>query len=192
MKIGLHMGYWWGTDIGSDIKAIIAYTAQTGVDYLEINPRYFLHATSQERKDMRSYAQDLGLGILINGGAGEEADLASDSLASRKAGVAFWHKMLKAAQDLAAPVWSGVIYSTWLRHPVGPYPQSAEERQRAREYCIASLRELGHILDDYDIVIGLEVVNRYEQFLINTAQEGVCIAEAAGNDKFSCFWIPFI
>lgn len=38
MKIGLHMGYWWGTDIGSDIKAIIAYTAQTGVDYLEINP----------------------------------------------------------------------------------------------------------------------------------------------------------
>lgn len=43
MKIGLHMGYWWGTDIGSDIKAIIAYTAQTGVDYLEINPRYFLH-----------------------------------------------------------------------------------------------------------------------------------------------------
>ena len=119
MKIGLHMGYWWGTDIGSDIKAIIAYTAQTGVDYLEINPRYFLHATSQERKDMRSYAQDLGLGILINGGAGEEADLASDSLASRKAGVAFWHKMLKAAQDLAAPVWSGVIYSTWLRHPVG-------------------------------------------------------------------------
>lgn len=108
MKIGLHMGYWWGTDIGSDIKAIIAYTAQTGVDYLEINPRYFLHATSQERKDMRSYAQDLGLGILINGGAGEEADLASDSLASRKAGVAFWHKMLKAAQDLAAPVWSGL------------------------------------------------------------------------------------
>lgn len=183
MKIGLHMGYWWGTDIGSDIKAIIAYTAQTGVDYLEINPRYFLHATSQERKDMRSYTQDLGLGILINGGAGEEADLASDSLASRKAGVAFWHKMLKAAQDLAAPVWSGVIYSTWLRHPVGPYPQSAEERQRAREYCIASLRELGHILDDYDIVIGLEVVNRYEQFLMNTAQEGVCIAEAAGNDK---------
>ena len=168
MKIGLHMGYWWGTDIGSDIKAIIAYTAQTGVDYLEINPRYFLHATSQERKDMRSYAQDLGLGILINGGAGEEADLASDSLASRKAGVAFWHKMLKAAQDLAAPVWSGVIYSTWLRHPVGPYPQSAEERQRAREYCIASLRELGHILDDYDIVIAEAAGNDKIQLLLDT------------------------
>ncbi len=183
MKIGLHMGYWWGTDFGSDVPAMLSLTAQTGVDYMEMNPRYYLHLAPSERKDMRKRAQDLGIGIIVNGGAGEEADLSSDSPSVRKAGLDFCHQMLDAATDLDAPVWSGVMYSTWLRRPTGAYPQSVYERQKAREYCIASLQELGHMLKDYDILIGMEIVNRYEQFIMNTAEEGVSVAEASGSEK---------
>ena len=41
------------------------------------------------------------------------------------------------------------------------------------ERSIESMKEVIKTIEDYDIYLNLEVVNRFEQFLINTAEEAV-------------------
>jgi D-psicose/D-tagatose/L-ribulose 3-epimerase len=51
-----------------------------------------------------------------------------------------------------------------------------------RQRCIVSLKEAVKFARDRDVVIYMEVLNRFEGYLINTVEQGIAIIEEVGSD----------
>ena len=54
---------------------------------------------------------------------------------------------------------------------------TADHKKQAWEHSVNSLKEILRTAGDYQVTLSLEVVNRYEHYLLNTAEEGVRMAE---------------
>ncbi|MDR1533613.1 MAG: sugar phosphate isomerase/epimerase [Planctomycetota bacterium] len=181
-KIGLHMGYWWGSEAGQDVFRMLDLTSRAGLEVFEINPAWFLRMTGAECRDFRRRAEDYGLTVTLNGGFKLEGDISADSEATRRAGIEFCVDVLNRAPELGAATWSGLIYSAWTRMP-RPESVVEEEKARAREFSKQSLGEILPVAERAGVDYCFEVVNRYEQFLFNTAAEAVAFAEEVGSPR---------
>ena len=156
-KIGLHMGYWWGTDI-KDLVSMLDLTHRAKLDIIEINPAWMVRMTDSECRDFLCRAKDYGMEITLNGGLDQTNDIASDSEPIRKAGVAYCTEVLKKMPALEIGIWSGVNYSAWLRVP-GPDTNILEEKAKARELSIDSLKQIMRVAEDVGVDYCFEIVN---------------------------------
>lgn len=177
IKVGLHAGYWWGSGLENDYDAVIRLVADSGVDTLEINQSWIVDKTPAQRRELGQKIADAGLTVTVNGGITTETDISADDSAVRRAGIAYCKKVLQAVKDLGADIWSGANYSPWQRKGVGS--DLIAERKRAMDYSLASLKELLPMAEDLGVHYCFEVVNRYEQFLFNTAEDALLFAQAA-------------
>ena len=174
-KIGLHMGYWIGTGVESDIFNILELTESAGIDVIEVLPGAILDLSSQERKKFKKTVADKGMVLSINGGLNETNDISSDDPSVRKSGIEHCKRVLSAISEVGADRWSGVNYSAWLKRPCRLL--DVDEKKRVRDLSISSMKQIIKTAESEGISYCFEVVNRYEQFLFNTAAEGVAFAE---------------
>lgn len=179
-RIGLHIGYWWGTGEEHDIFRMLELTHRAELDVMELNPAWLLKLTEEEYGRLLRRARDYGMTMTLNGGLDPANDLSSDDPAARREGVRYCTRVLRRMPLLDLKVWSGVNYSAWLRLPQGDI---LEERARARALSLESLGEVLPVAEELGIDYCFEVCNRYEQFLFNTAREAVAFAEATGSPR---------
>ena len=81
---------------------------------------------------------------------------------------------------LGAADIGGIVYSNWpadySHHIIEP-----DEKKRRIENCINSLRKVMKTAEDNQVTVNLEIVNRFEHFLMNTAAEGIEVCKAVGS-----------
>lgn len=58
-QIGLHMGYWWGTEASDDLNRILELTAQAELEILEVNPACLLRMTPGSMSEAVASCQGL-------------------------------------------------------------------------------------------------------------------------------------
>jgi sugar phosphate isomerase/epimerase len=107
-RIGLHIGYWYGSGAEDSLEGMLELTRRAGLDIIEFTPALLLKMAPAERKELRRRIESLGMKATINGGLDETNDLASDSPAVRGAGTAYCKRVLEAIPDVGAAVWSGI------------------------------------------------------------------------------------
>lgn len=86
-------------------------------------------------------------------------------------------KTIAVTAELGCKCLAGPLYS-----PVGWLPgrrRNADEWKRA----IESYQQLGSTLEEYDVSIGIEPLNRFETFFLNTAADGVALCDAVGHSR---------
>jgi len=86
-------------------------------------------------------------------------------------------KAIEVNAELGSSMMAGPLYS-----PVGWLPgrrRTADEWQRA----IESYQQLGGILDQHNVSIGIEPLNRFETFFLNTAADGAALCESVGHPR---------
>lgn len=181
-QIGLHMGYWWGTEASDDLNRILELTAQAELEILEVNPACLLRMTPEACQKLLRRAKDCGVRFTLNGGLDATNDIASGDEAARRKGIEYCIRVLERMSELEMTLWSGVNYSAWLRAPQ-PEGDAQEEKVRACGYAVQSLQPILRAAEREGIDYCFEVVNRFEQFLFNTAQEAVAFAEAVGSPR---------
>jgi D-psicose/D-tagatose/L-ribulose 3-epimerase len=81
---------------------------------------------------------------------------------------------IEGAAKLGSPVLGGVTYAPWAVFP-------ADDRDKRREFCIQSLKQAVRIAEDNDVLLCMEVLNRFEGYLINTVTQGIEIIAAVGS-----------
>lgn len=171
-KIALHMCYWSGTEAGKDLDNVIAYTVQVQPDVLEMTPAAFLDMTRAQRKELRKRIEDLGMTVSANSGLMSAAnDTSSPDPAIRKLGLEHCRRVLEACADMGSPYWSGLMHSAWCLKP--DMNDAIADKQRTWERSVAAMKEVSKIAEDCGVVCAIEIVNRYEHFLLNTAEEGI-------------------
>ncbi len=179
-KIGLHIGYWWGTSAASSLVEMLELTHRAELDIIEINPAWLLKMSDSECRDFLARTKDYGMSITLNGGLDQTDDISSDSEEIREAGIRYCTDVLNRIPELEIGIWSGVNYSAWLRKPLAS-SDTAKEKSRARELSLDSMRRIIKVAESVHVDYCFEVVNRYEQFIFNTAKDAVAFAEDVGS-----------
>lgn len=173
--IGIHYGYWtqsWSTDP----LQFVARAQKCGFDILEINAPKITLMSDKERDALKSAAENAGLGLTYSIGLKDDMDLASEDAATRKRGVAHLQDIARAMKYLGGTIMAGINYSSWPRRLL-----PNEDKQVLTDRAVEGVREAIKSAEDCGVIFCIEVVNRFEQFMMNTAAEGIAFAERVGS-----------
>lgn len=171
--LGVHALVWAGNTSRDEIDLAVSKTAETGFDLLELS----LHdldtldiAHARERIDAA------GISIACSRGLAFDADVSSEAADVVRRGAELLHRSLHATSSLGGKVFTGALYSA-----LGKYdrPLSTQGRSNA----VAVLRELAQEARGLDMRLGLEICNRYETNVINTAAQALSLADDIGEDN---------
>lgn len=175
-KVGMFFTY-WSTEWMVDFPAVARRIAGLGFDLMEISLSEFHELPTARKAELKAAAQDLGLGITCCIGLKPEQDFASPDAAVRNAGVEYVKGLLDDCRFLDAPVFSGLNFCAW---PASP-PKGMTDKRPYVERAVESVKKVIGIAESYDIKYAIEVVNRFEQYLVNDAREALSFCDAVGS-----------
>lgn len=167
-KIGIYYAY-WTRDWDADFVPFVGKVKKLGFDILEVNSGTVADLSDRERKRLRDAAETEGVELTACIGLEAGCDIASEDGAVRRNGVAFLKKQAVALAETNIRKVGGILYGCWP----GSLPPGRTDKRPARERSVASMREVMKTAGDRGVVFHMEVVNRYEQYLLNTAAEAV-------------------
>ena len=173
--IGIHYGY-WTQDWNVDFVPSTARAKRLGFDVLEVNAGTVTRLNASERDRLKNAAADAGVKLTYCIGLTPDLDLVSADAGTREKGVAFLREMVGALHAMGGDCLSGIIYSSWPRKL-----QPGEDKQVCLDRGVAGMREAMKSAEDAGVTFNVEVVNRFEQFMMNTAQEGVDFVDRVGS-----------
>jgi D-psicose/D-tagatose/L-ribulose 3-epimerase len=174
-RIGMHYGYWtqyWG----SEPLQFVQRAKKCGFDILEVNAPKVTLMSDAERDVLRGAVADSGLSLTYSIGMTADMDLASEDAWIRQKGIAFLQKVARAMKYMGGTILAGINYSSWPRKLL-----PGEDKQILTDRAVKGVREAIKAAEDNDVIFCVEVVNRFEQFIMNTAAEGIAFAEKVGS-----------
>jgi len=164
-KIGIFYAYWehnWDADFVPYINKV----ASIGFNVLEINAGPVVDMPGTERKRLGKIASEAGIELTLCIGLSPVMDPASRDRKTRKRGVDFLQNAARVMNELNAKQLSGIIYGAWpTTLPEGENKQSYIDRS------VESMKEAIKTAEDHDVFFNVEVINRFEQFMLNTVAE---------------------
>lgn len=167
-KIGIHFGYFnrdWDTDFIRQIDQV----KRIGFDILEVAPAPLMKLSKDQRDEIAGHAKETGIELTFSVGLGKEYDLASPDAKVRKAGIQFTLDTFDIMQEMGSRMYSGVDIGAWNEtYTFGVLDKSAEWKR-----SIESVKEIMKSAEEKGITYAVEVVNRYESSLVNTAEEAM-------------------
>jgi len=167
-KIGIYYAY-WTHEWDADFHPFIDKVADQGFDVLEVNAGTVGRMSSEERRALKAHADDRGIALSYCIGLPHEYDIAAEDSSVRANGIAYLQQMAQAIGEMGGGNMGGIIYSSWP----GSLPKGVTDRRPYLERSVTSMKEAIKAAEDNNVYFNMEVVNRFEQYLMNTAAEAV-------------------
>ncbi len=172
-KLGVHALVFAGGTSPDEMTRVIAQTEDAGYDLLELS----LHdSPALDVPAARAQLQAAGLGIVCSRGLSFTADVSSDDPDTVARGVDVLQDSLQVTHDLGGTHFTGALYSA-----LGKYDRPLSEAGRAN--VVATLKDLAVEAAAKQMTLGLEICNRYETNVINTAADALRLADDIGADN---------
>jgi D-psicose/D-tagatose/L-ribulose 3-epimerase len=175
-KIGIYYAY-WTHDWDADFHPFIDKVADLGFDVLEVNAGTIASMTSEERSALKSHADERNITLSYCIGLPQKYDIASEVKSVRENGISYLRKMAGAMGEMGGGNLGGIIYSYWP----GSMPAGETDKRPYVERSVASMKEAIKAAEDNHVFFNMEVVNRFEQFILNTCAEAVAYVDAVGS-----------
>jgi len=175
-KVGIYYAY-WTHDWDADFVPYLSKARQLGFDVLEVNAGTIADMAPDARRRLRDASRETGIPMSCCIGLPPSSDLASPNPKVRAAGVGHLARIADAMLDCGINRLTGIIYSCW------PGTQEGREggKQKAWSWSVASMKEAVKKAQDIGLTYNVEVVNRFEQFILNTAAEAVSYVKEVGS-----------
>lgn len=165
MKYGIYFAY-WEKEWNADQKSYISRVKKLGFDVLEISCAMLKAISTQELMEMKKMAADAGITLTAGYGPGANENLASANEDIVKNAVAFYTDILKKLEILDIHTLGGGIYSYWPVDYTKPIDKAGDW-----ERSVKNVRTVGKIAGECGVDYCLEVLNRFEGYLLNTCAE---------------------
>jgi D-psicose/D-tagatose/L-ribulose 3-epimerase len=170
-NIGVHYGY-WSKEWDTDIIALVKRVSKLGLNILEMNPpKYMMELDKVKMKELKTVAEAHNVELTICIGFPKEMDMSSEDAGVRQAGIEYTKRMLEAVHFMGGTILSGILYSYWPATYEGILEQGTKEAYLERG--LESVNQVIGIAEDYNIMYAIELVNRFEQFMLNSVGEGL-------------------
>lgn len=177
-KIGIYFAY-WTKDWCADYPYYTKKVANLGFDILEISTAYMLETSRDKLDEIRKTAEDNKIELTYCVGFSADKDMASENPSVRQNGIEYAKKTLEMIHFMGGKVFGGINYTSWP----STINEGIIDKRPYLERSINSIKQVVKTAEDYDVTYCIEVVNRFEQFLVNTAAEGVAYANEVGSPK---------
>lgn len=171
MKYGIYYAY-WEQEWGANYIPYIEKVAKLGCDCLEIGCAPINGYSIEHLKELRRCAEQNGIFLTAGYGPKPTENLGSADPAVRKNAEAFFTELLKRLAILDIHVVGGGLYSYW---PVDYTKPIDKQGDWARS--VEGVRKMARVAADNGIDYCLEVLNRFEGYLLNTCEEAVAFVE---------------
>ncbi|WP_299828776.1 sugar phosphate isomerase/epimerase [uncultured Roseobacter sp.] len=172
MKYGIHAGLWqarWTDEITPILKTV----ADLGFDGVEVS---LLGMSDEKATALGKAVRDHGLEVTCSDGLAPDKDITSDDADVRAAGVTYLKWAIETTARIGSRGLAGVVFAPWGQFD----PLNKPARAARSAEALGSLHET---LVAQDVTLGIEMLNRFETDLVNTAAEAVSIANASGSDR---------
>jgi D-psicose/D-tagatose/L-ribulose 3-epimerase len=169
-KLGVHAFVWTKGWSNEECARAIGSSAEVGYDLIEITA---LDPRTIDVDFTRRQLEKAGIGVTASLGLEADEDISSNDRENEKRGQAKLERAVGMARDVGATHICGILESAFQKYKVPTTPEgvkrSAEVLQRVAEIAARS-----------NIMLGLEVVNRYESNVLNTASQAVEMCKRIG------------
>jgi D-psicose/D-tagatose/L-ribulose 3-epimerase len=173
MKLGIH-AYAWCSTWSNDTLDLIDKVKEFGMDFIELP---LMRLDLFDAAAVRARLDAVGLDAATSTVLQADTDITSADESVRRNGVDYLRACVQAASDVGAKTFCGVIYSEHVK-PATRRP--TEEEWRWAADC---LREAARFAKGLGIRLGIEPVNRYETYLVNTCEQALELIDMIGEDN---------
>lgn len=171
--LGVHALVWAGNTSSAEIERAVERTAAHGYDLLELS----LHDLDNlDIEHARAQLDAAGIAVACSRGLAFDADVSSDDSAVVALGADLLQRSLQATAQLGGTVFTGALYSA-----LGKYDRPSTAAGRAN--AVGVIRDLATEAAGLGVTLGLEICNRYETNVINTARDALRLADDIGADN---------
>jgi len=162
-KLGVHAFVWAADWTRDDATRAIALTRETGYDLLEVSALDLgIIDVAHTRRELEQH----GLSATISFGLDASCDISSTDPERIRAGERFLMDAVSVGRDMGATHLCGILYSAFQKYAVPPTADGVKN-------SVEVMRRVGEKAAESNIILGMEVVNRYETNMLNTAAQGV-------------------
>ena len=169
-KLGVHALVWaagWSDD---ECTRAIEKTAEVGYDFIEAS------APEPEAIDIdftRRQLERSGIGINLSLGLDEHTDISSGDPEKAARGRHLLGQAVRVCRDLGGNVVGGILHSAFRKNV---HPTTAA----GVAMSVDIMREVAELAARSGVMLAMEVVNRYESNLLNTASQAVDYCHRVG------------
>ena len=182
MKIGMCM-FLWTTSVGRKHEKLLRDIRQTGFDGVEIP---IFEGKPDDYRRLGDLLDRIGLERTAVSAMGDPAmNLISPDQATRRRGIDYMKWAIDCAEALGAKTLSGPLHST-LGQFSGNGPTAAELKR-----SVSSQRAIGDHAGKHGVTIGLEALNRFECYLVNTMDDLAAHIDAIGHPNIRAMYDTF-
>jgi len=170
VRFGVHL-FLWTERFDEAAIPLIRKAKDMGFDGVEI-PLMPLETINVEKTRRELEKNDMvGLGSV---GLPLDKDLTSSNEATRRHGIEYLKHCAEVVSELGGDSINGVVYTAW-----GKITGKSRTEEEWR-LSVEALKEVCQYAQDYDITFGLEPVNRFETYFLNTAADAVKLTKDVG------------
>lgn len=169
-KLGLFVNF-WEKNWECDLAKYIVKASDIGWDILEFQAQALLNMDKAKMDELKKLAADKNIELTYSLGLAKEYDVSSADENIRRAGVEYLKNIVERVGYMEGRIISGVSYAGW--GCVMPREDLSGNKQPIVDRSIASMKELAKTAGDYGVTYCVEVVNRFEGCVLNTAKEAV-------------------
>jgi D-psicose/D-tagatose/L-ribulose 3-epimerase len=172
VRIGCHGLVWTGVYDADGIRHAVAKTRAAGFDLIEfplMDPFAFDVATARAALDEHGLVATGSLGL------NESTDISSEDGAAVRAGEALLERAVDVLAELGAEHLCGIIYSAMRKYMEPATPAGVANSQAVIGRIAERARQAG-------ITVSVEVTNRYESNVLNTARQAREFVKGTGGD----------
>jgi D-psicose/D-tagatose/L-ribulose 3-epimerase len=177
MQYGIYYAY-WERQWGGDYLKYPGKAAALGFDILEISCASLTDMPQEKIRALAQAAKDAGIRLTGGYGPRPEENIASPDPAVVKNAFDFWQRTFEALAALSVTLVGGGLYSYWPVDFAKPFNKD-EDLKRS----IEGMKKLAEIAATHGITLGMEALNRFEGYLLNTAEEALAYVKAVGRDN---------
>lgn len=174
-KYGIFYGYWlrnFDADL-DELKQYVVKVDDLGFDILELGCDVVDELSDGEKKELKDEAESRDIDFSFNTNLNEENDISLEDRESRKKGIEHLKKCIELIDEMNGEVLTGLTYGAW--NP--SFKGDLEEKRSYFDRSVESWKEIAKTAEEHDVKCTVEVVNRFEQFILNTSSEAVEFVE---------------
>jgi len=169
MKYGIYYAY-WAKEWDTDYRQYIDKAAILGFDILEVSCVGLMNSykTDEELLSLLDYAKEKGITLTAGYGPSKEHNIASEDAKVVENAIQFYREAFRRLHLLEIKLLCGGIYSYWpvdYTHPI--------DKEGDYQRSISTMKKIADIAKEYNILLCLEVLNRFEGYLLNDCEEAL-------------------
>ncbi|MGN1165841.1 MAG: sugar phosphate isomerase/epimerase family protein [Lachnospiraceae bacterium] len=176
MKHGIYYAY-WEKEWAASYEYYVDKVARLGFDILEIGATPLPEYTPEQIRSLKKCAKSNGIQLTAGYGPSYEHNMGAAEPEIVNGAIEWYKRLFDVMAQLDIHLIGGALYSYW------PVNFDTADKTEDWKRSVAGMQTLAPIAKQYDITLGMEVLNRFENHILNTAEEGVAFVKEVGQDN---------